>query len=87
VAATRYPPQGVRGMAGMSRGSRFGTGPTTSRRPTAMSVIVQLETPQAMSQLEAIAAVGRRCAVRRPGRPVGRDGPVGQLTHPAGDGA
>ena len=25
VAATKYAPQGVRGMAGMSRGSRFGT--------------------------------------------------------------
>ena len=27
VAATRYPPEGVRGMAGMSRASRFGTTP------------------------------------------------------------
>src|SRR3990167_10214315 len=25
VAATRYPPEGVRGMAGMSRATRFGT--------------------------------------------------------------
>ena len=27
VAATRYPPEGVRGMAGMGRASRFGTTP------------------------------------------------------------
>jgi 2-keto-3-deoxy-L-rhamnonate aldolase RhmA len=58
VAATRYPPQGVRGMAGMSRGSRFGTWPDYFTSANAsISVIVQLETPQAVSQLEAIAAV------------------------------
>ena len=58
VAATRYPPEGVRGMAGMSRGSRFGTWPDYFTSANAsISVIVQLETPQAVSQLEAIAAV------------------------------
>ena len=58
VAATRYPPQGVRGMAGMSRAARFGLSKdhfTTANR--AISVIVQLETETALTHLEAIAAV------------------------------
>lgn len=58
VAATRYPPDGVRGMAAMSRGSLFGTIPdyyaAANRR---IAVIVQLETLAAVKSLEAIAAV------------------------------
>ncbi len=55
VAATRYPPAGVRGMAGMSRASRFGTAPDYLRNANAgQGVIVQLETPQALERLEAI---------------------------------
>ena len=45
VAATRYPPEGMRGMAGMSRASRFGTVPNyfgTANKQ--IGVIVQLET-------------------------------------------
>ena len=58
VAATRYPPEGVRGMAGMSRGSKFGTIPdyTKSANKT-VGAVLQLETPAAVAQLEAIAAV------------------------------
>ena len=58
VAATRYPPEGMRGMAGMSRASRFGTTPNTcSNANKSMGVIVQLETPAALDALEEIAAV------------------------------
>jgi 2-dehydro-3-deoxyglucarate aldolase len=58
VAATRYPPGGVRGMAGMSRGSRYGTAPNYLQDANRhMGVIVQLETPSALAQLEAIAGV------------------------------
>jgi 2-keto-3-deoxy-L-rhamnonate aldolase RhmA len=58
VAATRYPPEGVRGMAGMSRGSRFGTIANYYKAANQqIGVIVQLETPAAVAQLEAIAAV------------------------------
>ena len=58
VAATRYPPGGVRGVAGMSRASRFGTTPHYLKTANAhMGVIVQLESPAALDQLEAIAAV------------------------------
>jgi hypothetical protein len=57
VAACRYPPEGVWGMAGMSRASKFGT--VTDYLSTAnagIAVIVQLETVAAMGQLDAIAA-------------------------------
>ena len=58
VASTRYPPQGVRGMAGMSRGSRFGTAAQYLKTANQqVGVIVQLETPSALGQLEAIARV------------------------------
>ncbi|MED5620802.1 HpcH/HpaI aldolase family protein [Ideonella sp. BN130291] len=58
VAATRYPPQGVRGMAGMSRASRYGTTPNYLKTANAEAgVIVQLETREAVQALEAIAQV------------------------------
>jgi len=58
VSATRYPPEGMRGMAGMSRASRFGTVHQYAKTANAgIGVIVQLETPSAIAQLEAIAAV------------------------------
>lgn len=84
VAATRYPPHGVRGMAGMNRGSRFGTTPnhfvSANER---MGVIVQLETPQAMARLEAIAQVpGVDAIFIGPADLSGTMGLPGQLTHP-----
>jgi 2-keto-3-deoxy-L-rhamnonate aldolase RhmA len=58
VAATRFPPQGVRGVASMSRASRFGTLPNYFRGANrAIGVIVEIETPQAIEQIDAIAAV------------------------------
>ncbi len=85
VAATRYPPQGVRGMAGMSRASRFGTQPnylTTANRQ--MGVIVQLETAQAIERIDAIADVdGVDALFIGPADLSASMGHVGQLTHPA----
>lgn len=58
VAATRYPPQGVRGVAGISRATRFGTWPDWVHAANReMGVIVQLETPEALDTLDAIAGV------------------------------
>jgi 2-keto-3-deoxy-L-rhamnonate aldolase RhmA len=84
VAATRYPPQGVRGMAGMSRGSRFGTVPDYYKVANAqIGVIVQLETPAALTQLESIASVdGVDAVFLGPADLSGAMGHVGQLTHP-----
>ena len=85
VAATRYPPEGQRGMAGMSRASKFGTTPnylTTANLQ--MAVIVQLETAEAIANLEAIAAVpGVDALFIGPGDLSATMGYVGQLTHPA----
>lgn len=84
VAACRYPPEGIRGMAGMSRASRFGTAPdylTTANR--GVSVIVQLETPAAIERLDEIAAVdGVDALFVGPGDLSATMGHVGQLTHP-----
>ena len=58
VASTRYPPAGVRGVAAMHRGSRYGTIANYHKRAhEELCVIVQIETLTAFDQLEAIAAV------------------------------
>lgn len=84
VAATRYPPEGRRGMAGMSRASKFGTTPQYLTTANAqMTVILQLETTEAIAQLEAIAAVpGVDALFIGPGDLSATMGHVGQLTHP-----
>jgi len=85
VAATRYPPEGVRGMAAMSRASRFGTVPNFFRQANQdVCVVLQHETPESIAQLEAIAAVpGVDALFVGPGDLSGAMGHVGQLTHPA----
>ncbi len=58
VASTRYPPQGIRGVAVASRASRFGRTPGyLTKANSEMCVLVQVETRSAMEQLEAIAKV------------------------------
>ncbi|MBA4175761.1 MAG: 2-dehydro-3-deoxyglucarate aldolase [Leptothrix sp. (in: Bacteria)] len=84
VAAARYPPEGVRGMAGMSRSSRFGTTPDHFRTANGrVCTLLQLETREAMARLEEIAAVpGVDALFVGPGDLSGTMGHVGQLTHP-----
>ena len=83
VAATRYPPEGVRGMAGMTRADGFGSRPdhfTTANRRIA--AILQLETPQALAALESIAAVpGVDALFIGPADLSGAMGLVGQTMH------
>jgi 2-keto-3-deoxy-L-rhamnonate aldolase RhmA len=83
VAATRYPPEGVRGLAAIGRASRYGTTPDYFKAANkAVGVIVQLETPQAIAQLEAIAAVpGVDALFVGPGDLAGALGLPGQSTH------
>ena len=58
VAATRYPPQGVRGVASIHRGNRFARDKGyTQRANSEICVMVQVETTTALDHLEAIAAV------------------------------
>ena len=58
VAATRYPPAGVRSVAGTTRATRFGRVKDYAKRAhEEICVLVQVETKPALDQLEAICAV------------------------------
>src|SRR5262245_8863668 len=58
VAATRFPPRGIRGVATTTRANRNGRVKDYLRRADEeICVIVQLETRAALGELEAIAAV------------------------------
>ena len=58
VAATRYPPDGIRGVATTTRASRYGrVKDYLGRAHDEICVILQIETRAALAGLEAIAAV------------------------------
>ncbi|MBX3606121.1 MAG: 2-dehydro-3-deoxyglucarate aldolase [Piscinibacter sp.] len=85
VAATRYPPEGTRGLAGATRASRYGTQPNYfAQANRQIGVIVQLETVAAVRRLEQIAAVdGVDALFVGPGDLSASLGHIGQFTHPA----
>ena len=58
VRATRYPPEGIRGVSSLTRATRFGrdTG-YFARSAEEVCLIVQIETAEALDQLEAIGSV------------------------------
>ncbi len=58
VSAVRYPPHGTRGVAGITRASRFGMIDSyTANANAEICLLVQVETVEALANLEAIAAV------------------------------
>ena len=58
VAATRYPPQGIRGVAVSHRGNRYGRVPDYFKRSNEeICLVVQIETRLALKNIEAIAAI------------------------------
>jgi 2-keto-3-deoxy-L-rhamnonate aldolase RhmA len=58
VAATRYPPEGVRGVATVHRSNNFGRIKNYYHDVNEqICIIVQIETPRALANLDAIAAV------------------------------
>jgi 4-hydroxy-2-oxoheptanedioate aldolase len=58
VASTRYPPEGMRGVASTVRANRYGrVGEYVTRVHGELCVVVQIETRVAVGNLEAIAAV------------------------------
>ena len=58
VAATRYPPKGIRGVAGTTRANRYGRVKDYAKRAeNELCVLVQVETQQALGEIEAIAAI------------------------------
>ncbi|TVR46122.1 MAG: 2-dehydro-3-deoxyglucarate aldolase [Rhodobacteraceae bacterium] len=84
IAATRYPPQGTRGVAAMHRASRFGTMPDyLARANDRVAVILQLETPEAVALLPQIAALdGVDAVFVGPGDLSASMGLMGQIGHP-----
>ena len=58
VAATRYPPQGIRGFAGTTRANRYGRAAGYAQKAAEeICVLVQCETRKAVADIAAIAAV------------------------------
>src|SRR3954465_9758741 len=58
VAHTRYPPAGVRGVAGTTRATRFGRVKDYAKRAhEEICVLVQVETQGALDNIESICAV------------------------------
>lgn len=58
VAAVRYPPGGVRGVAGSTRATRFGRIKDYAKRAQdELCLLVQVETESALRHVEAIAAI------------------------------
>ena len=58
VAHTRYPPTGVRGVAGTTRATRFGRVKDYAKRAhEEICVLVQVETQSALQNIEAICGI------------------------------
>lgn len=83
VAYTRYPPLGVRGVAAVHRGSRYGRSPEYLRVANdQVAVVVQLETPAAVERLAEIAAVpGVDSLFVGPGDLAAALGHIGEVMH------
>lgn len=84
VAATRYPPEGLRGIAGATRATRFGRVQGYAQHAAEeLCLLVQVETQRALEQLEGIAAVeGVDGIFVGPGDLAASLGFAGQLNHP-----
>ncbi|SEP49838.1 4-hydroxy-2-oxoheptanedioate aldolase [Methylobacterium sp. ap11] len=85
VAATRYPPEGVRGVSGLTRATRFGRVPGYAKRATEeLCLLVQVETAEALDRIEAICAVdGVDGVFIGPADLAASLGHVGEPGHPA----
>lgn len=84
VAAVRYPPDGIRGVAGMTRASRFGRVQGYAQKAEEeICLLVQVETRQSLDAIEAIAAVdGVDGIFIGPGDLSASLGHPGELFHP-----
>ena len=84
AAATRYPPEGIRGVAAVHRASRYGADATYLKTANANSfLIVQLETPEAVAAAPEIAAVpGIDALFLGPGDLCAAMGHMGDIGHP-----
>lgn len=85
VAATRYPPEGVRGVSSVSRSTAFGRVADYARKAASqLCVLVQVETGEAVERIEEIARVpGVDGVFIGPGDLAASLGHVGDPGHPA----
>lgn len=85
VSAMRYAPRGIRGMAGMTRASRFGSVKDyATRAEDELCLLVQVETAAALGRIESIAAVdGVHGLFIGPADLAASMGYPGQASHPA----
>ena len=83
VSFTRYPPHGVRGVAAVHRASRFGNDRTYLKDAAdKIAVILQMETPNALANLEKIAGVpGVDALFVGPGDLAASMGHIGDIAH------
>lgn len=84
VAATRYPPEGIRGVAGLTRATRYGAiSDYAASAHEEICVLVQVETEEALRHIDAIAAVpGVDGIFIGPADLAASMGYAGQPTHP-----
>ena len=84
VAAMRYAPRGVRGMAGATRATRYGlVADYFQRAEEELCLIVQVETAEAIDRIEDIAAVdGVDALFIGPADLAASMGHPGDLSHP-----
>lgn len=84
VAATRYPPQGVRGVSVSQRSNRYGSVPDYFKRVNdQIAVIVQIESRAGVAAAAEIAAVdGVDCLFIGPSDLAAGHGHLGNVGHP-----
>lgn len=84
VSYTRYPPEGVRGVASVHRGSRHGTVPNYHHDAAAeLFIVAQIESVNALEQIPEIAAVpGIDSLFIGPADLSASMGHLGNLSHP-----
>ncbi len=84
VAATRYPPQGIRGVSVSQRSNRYGTVPEYFKGINAqISVLVQIESRAGAAAARAIAALdGVDCIFVGPSDLAAALGHLGNASHP-----
>ena len=84
VAAVRYPPEGIRGVAGLTRASRFGRVPGYAKHAAEeICLLVQVDTKKSLDAIEDIAAVeGVDGIFIGPGDLSASLGHPGELFHP-----
>ncbi|MDP4026065.1 4-hydroxy-2-oxoheptanedioate aldolase [Methylobacterium sp. NEAU 140] len=84
VAATRYPPEGIRGVSSLTRATRFGRVQGYAKRAAdEICLLVQVETRAALDRLEEIAGVeGVDGVFVGPGDLAASLGHAGEMGHP-----